>query len=98
MASAAASNPDIELPQQRISTTAHDAYEVYLTGTNHMSLTDLPLVSPFLVNMINGSIKKSGNNQEADKYYVIEKMNSIVLEFFNSYVKGGGNFNSAGTY
>jgi Predicted dienelactone hydrolase len=98
MASAAASNPNIELPQKRISATGHDAYEVYLTGTNHMSLTDLPLVSPFLVNMINGSIKKSGNNQGADKYYIIEKMNSIVLEFFNSYVNGEGSFNSAGIY
>lgn len=91
-------DPEIVLPEKLIPATAPDAYEVYIAGTNHMSLTDLPLVSPFLVNMINGSIKKMDGAQEADKYYVIEKMNSIVLEFFNCYLKGMGSFHSSGTY
>lgn len=89
---------NIVFPQKLISATAPHAYEVFITGTNHMSLTDLPLVSPFLVNMISGSIKKSGSSQEADKYDVINKMNSEVLEFFNCYLKGEGSFDSAGTY
>jgi dienelactone hydrolase len=98
MASAMAANPDIDYPQKRISATAPAAYEVYFAGTNHMSVTDLPIVSPFLVNMINGSVKNSGGGHGADKYYVIEKMNSIVLEFFDCYLKGKGSFHSAGTY
>ncbi|MNW45643.1 isoform II [compost metagenome] len=91
---------DIVIPQKLISATAPNAYEAYITGTNHMSFTDLPLFSPFLVNMINGSIKNSGSGQEveADKNDVINTMNSIVLEFFDCYLKGKGSFNSAGTY
>lgn len=91
-------DPDIVIPQKLISATAPNAYEVYIAGTNHMSITDLPLVSPFLVNMINGSIKNISSRQEADKYYVIKTMNSIVLEFFDCYLKGKGSFRSAGTY
>jgi dienelactone hydrolase len=91
-------DPNIVIPNKLITATAPNAYEVYIAGTNHMSLTDLPLISPFLVNMINGSVKNSGGGQGADKYYVIEKMNSVVLEFFNCYLKGKGSFHSAGTY
>lgn len=91
-------NTDCVYPNKVISKTASDAYEVYIKGTNHMSFTDMPLVSPFIVNMINGSIKNSSSDGKADKYYVIEKMNSIVLEFFDCYLKNKGSFNSAGTY
>ncbi len=95
---ASVTDPDTVIPQKLISATAPDAYEVYIAGTNHMSLTDLPLVSPFFVNMINGSIKKAGDGHEADKHYVIDTMNRIVLEFFNCYIKGEGSFHSTGTY
>lgn len=90
-------DPDFVIPQKLILATAPNAYEIYIAGTNHMSLTDLPLFSPFLVNMICGSIKNSGRGQEADKYYVIETMNSIVMEFFDCYLKGEGSFHSAGS-
>ena len=43
---------------KHVTATAPKAYEVHLTGTDHMSLTDLPLVSPFLVSMINASVPK----------------------------------------
>jgi dienelactone hydrolase len=92
------SDPTIVLPQQYISDTAHDAFEVHIKGTNHLSLTDLPLVSPFLANMINGSADKGSTAQTADKYQVLETMNETVLEFFNSYVKGEGRFQAAGTH
>lgn len=95
---ASVTDPDIVLPQKLISATAPEAFEVYFAGTNHMSVTDLPLFSPFLVKMINGSVKKANEGQEADKYHVINTMNSMVLEFFNCYLKGEGNFHSAGTY
>jgi dienelactone hydrolase len=97
-AMASITDPNIVIPQNLILATAPKAYEVYFAGTNHFSVTDLPLVSPTLVKMINGSIKRNSGAQGADKYYVIEKMNSIVLEFFDSNLKGRGNFNSAGTY
>lgn len=95
---ASITDPNIVIPQKLISATAPKAYEVFIQGTNHMSLTDLPLVSPFLVKMISGSTKKMGGVQEADKYYVIEKMNSIVLEFFDCYLKSKESFHSTGTY
>lgn len=82
----------IVTPRDVISATAPESYEVFLAGTNHMSLTDLPLLSPFLTDMIMGSIKRRDGGYEADKYYVIEKMNSTVLEFFNCYLKGEGAF------
>ncbi|MGE5630688.1 MAG: hypothetical protein ACM3TR_06255 [Caulobacteraceae bacterium] len=97
-AMAGITDPNIVIPEKLIAATAPKAYEVYFTGTNHLSVTDLPLFSPTLVKIINGSVKRSSGGQGADKYYVIEKMNSIVLEFFDSNLKGRGNFSSAGTY
>ncbi len=82
---------------KKVAASAPHAYEVHFAGTNHMSLTDLTLLSPFLVSMINSTYRSVGGH-EADKHYVIEKMNSIVLEFFNVYLKGEGSFTSAGTY
>jgi hypothetical protein len=82
---------------KRVTATAPNAYEVHLVGTDHMSVTDLPLISPFLVSMINASVPKSGG-QEVDPLATIEKMNDIVLRFFNAYLKGEGTFTSAGTY
>jgi dienelactone hydrolase len=82
---------------KHVTATAPNAFEVHLTGTDHMSLTDLPLISPFLVSMINASVPKAGGH-EADPLSTIEKMNDIVLQFFNVYLKGEGSFTSAGTY
>jgi dienelactone hydrolase len=84
--------------EKHVTATAPQAYEVHIAGTDHQSLTDLPLASPFLVSMITTSVEKAGGGETADKYDVIEKMNDIVLEFFNVYLKGEGSFTSAGTY
>lgn len=83
---------------KHVSATAPQAYEVYIAGTDHMSLTDLPLVSPLLVSMITSSVKKVGGGASADKMYVIEKMNELTLKFFNAYLKGNGTFAPAATY
>lgn len=77
--------------------TAPKAFMVNIKGTNHMSLTDLPLFSPMLVSMISNSVSMVGG-VEADKYYIIETMNTLVLEFFDCYLKGEGDFDSEGTY
>lgn len=93
-AMASVTDPGIVLPEKLIQDTAPNAYEVYFEGTNHLSVTDLPLFSPTLVKMINGAAKKYTGEQEADKYYVIEKMNSIVLKFFDANLKGEGRFST----
>jgi len=82
---------------QHVTATAPNAFEVHLTGTDHMSVTDLPLVSPFLVSVINASVPKGGG-QEVDPFATIEKMNAMVLQFFNVYLKGEGTFTYKGTY
>jgi dienelactone hydrolase len=94
---AAVKNPNDVIAVKHVTASASKAYEIHIAGTNHMSLTDLPLVSPFLVSMINKSVNIGGGH-EANKYYIIEKMNDIVLKFFNVYLKGEGRFSSAGTY
>jgi dienelactone hydrolase len=81
---------------KHVIATAPHAYEVHLAGTNHMSFTDLPLISPFLVNVINASVPKAGG-QTANPLATIEKMNDLVLKFFNVYLKGEGNFTANGT-
>ena len=50
---------------KHVSATAPKAYEVHIAGTDHQSLTDLPLVSPFLVSMITNSVKKAGGGETA---------------------------------
>lgn len=89
---------NIVLPQKLISATAPKSFKVYFAGTNHMSLTDLPLSSPFLVSLISDSAKSKIGTQEADKYYIIEKMNNIVLQFFNCYLKNEGSFHPEDKY
>jgi dienelactone hydrolase len=87
-------NADYVVAVKHISETAPKAFEVDLPGTDHMSVTDLPIVSPFLVSMINGAVPKAGG-QEATPYATIEKMNKLVLMFFNVYLKGEGTFTVA---
>jgi predicted dienelactone hydrolase len=84
-------DPDLVIAVQHVDATAPQAFEVHLEGTNHMSLTDLPLVSPFLVSVINASVPKGGG-QAADSLGTIEKMNDLVLRFFNAYLKEEGTF------
>lgn len=74
-----------------VTATAPHAYAVFLAGTDHMSLTDLPLVSPLLVSIINSSVPKGGG-VELDKFATLEKMNHTILEFFNAFLKGGPAF------
>jgi dienelactone hydrolase len=90
-------DPNSVIPGKHIAATAPAAYEIYIAGTNHMSLTDVPIVLPLLVTVI-GDPKNTVHQYEADKYYVIETMNARVLEFFDAYLKGKGSFTSAGTY
>ena len=63
---------------------AKDASYTYFKGSEHMNFTDLPLFSPFLASKLGmGSI---------DAKECIKTMNGIVLQFFDHYLKGQGEF------
>ncbi|OBY77402.1 acetylhydrolase [Paenibacillus sp. KS1] len=68
-------------------------HTVHFQGAEHMSLTDLSLISPLISNMLQG-----GRVAEIDPYYCLETMNHILVQFFDCYLKGQGSFTSAGTY
>ncbi|MGA2821803.1 MAG: acetylhydrolase [Anaerolineales bacterium] len=90
-------DPTNAIAVKHVVATAPKAYEVHFIGTDHMSFTDLPLVSPLLVSVINSSVPKAGGI-EVDPLETIERMNDLVLKFFNAYLKGEGSFTVAGTY
>ncbi|MEH7085558.1 dienelactone hydrolase family protein [Neobacillus drentensis] len=69
-----------------------DAYTTHFKGAKHLSLTDLPLFSPLLANMLQGG--KAG----IDPYYAIETENELILKFFDYELKGIGEFTSKETY
>jgi len=67
------------------SKNAIDSHDVVFKESGHLNFTDLPLFSPFLAKMLGtGAI---------DKVYCIEKMNNIVLDYFNYYLKDGKELN-----
>jgi dienelactone hydrolase len=91
---AAIPNADKLVAIQVISATSPQAYEIVFPGTNHMSFTDLPLVSPLLSSLLNGSVHTT-RGSGADPLATIEKMNAMVLQFFNVYLKEEGSFTAA---
>ncbi|HKM00721.1 MAG TPA: acetylhydrolase [Sedimentibacter sp.] len=90
-------DPEFVYPNKYISSISPTAFEVCIKGSNHMSYTDLPLFSPLLANQLSG-ISGGSSKATVDKYYCIETMNKLVLEFFNSYVKNEGSFSSKEYY
>lgn len=84
-------NPEYVYVNQYMSSISSRAFETTIKGSNHMSYTDLPLFSPFLASQLSG-ISGGSTKANVDKYYCIETMNKLVLEFFNSYIKNTGEF------
>ncbi|WDV45803.1 acetylhydrolase [Clostridiaceae bacterium M8S5] len=84
--------------RKMLADNTHDAYEVHIAGTSHLSLTDLPMFSPFIMRMISNQVEKVGIKQKANKFYVVETMNSIVLKFFDYYLKDKGIFHPKSIY
>ncbi|MCR8658711.1 alpha/beta hydrolase family protein [Paenibacillus endoradicis] len=72
--------------------TFSEVYTVHFQGAKHLSLTDLPLFSPILANML------QGGKADIDKYYCIETQNQIILNFFDFELKGIGSFTPKTTY
>ncbi|MBP3577052.1 MAG: hypothetical protein J6K15_02970 [Lachnospiraceae bacterium] len=61
---------------------AKDAKSTYFKGSGHMNFTDLPLFSPALANMLGiGTV---------DPEECIVKMNRLVLDYYNGYLKNLG--------
>lgn len=79
---------------KHVLVTAPHGHEVHLVGTNHFSVTDLPLVAPIFVSMMKSSVPGI-SEAETDPFVTIKKMNGIVLQFFNAYLKGEGSFSVA---
>jgi dienelactone hydrolase len=80
-----------ELPQYAVNAkllqdTEAVAYNVYMRGAGHLSLTDLALTSPFLTRILNGQ------KASIDTEYCLATINQIALEFFDCYLKGKGGF------
>lgn len=92
-----AANPDYVYSNQYISSISSRAFETTIEGSNHMSYTDLPLFSPFLASQLSG-ISGGSSKANVDKYYCIETMNKLVLEFFNCYIKNTGEFTLNASY
>lgn len=89
---------DTEYPQKLVAASDPHNYDVFLTGTNHLSLTDLPIAAPYMVTIISGQMQGKIGEETADPVKVIETMNRLTLEFFNQFLKGEGSFQPAGTY
>ena len=59
-------------------------FSTYIEGAGHMNFTDLPLISPMLANLL--------GTGSADPEACIDRINALVLQFFDCYLKGTGSF------
>ena len=77
-------------PNVEVIDHAADGFSVGLRDSEHMDFTDLPLLSPTLGNML-GSGERSTEE-------IMTVVNSLVLQFFNCYLKGEGVFTVQDVY
>jgi dienelactone hydrolase len=64
------------------TSNAIEAYETVFTDAGHLNFTDLPLFSPVLAQAL--------GTGTVDEFDCISTMNSVVLKFFDAYLKGNG--------
>ncbi|MDO4333005.1 MAG: hypothetical protein Q4C58_10015 [Eubacteriales bacterium] len=79
-----------DYPNTKVMKYARAGFSVILRDTKHMDFTDLPLLSPLI-----GKMLGSG---ERDKKETMMIVNSIVLDFFDCYLKGEGGFSVQEVY
>ena len=77
-------------PNVEVIDHAVDGFSIGIRDSKHMDFTDLPLLSPILGNLL-GSGER--NTEE-----IMTIVNSLVLQFFNCYVKGEGVFTAQEIY
>ena len=63
---------------------AETGFSTYFAGAGHMNFTDLPLISPVLANAL--------GTGEIDPAECTDRLNSLILSFFDCYLKDQGNF------
>lgn len=68
------------------------AYNVYLRGAGHLTLTDLALTSPFFTKIL------SGHPANTDAKYYLTVINQLTLDFFDCHLKNKGHFNPQAQY
>lgn len=69
---------------------AKDGSYTYFKGSKHMNFTDLPLFSPFLASKLGVG--------DIDAKECIKTTNALVLQFFDHYLKGQGEFHVSEYY
>ena len=77
-------------PNDELIGRAAEGFSTTIRDTKHMDFTDLPLLSPFLGNMLG-----SGERSTEETMTIV---NSLVLSFFDCYLKGEGVFTVQDTY
>ena len=77
-------------PNVEVVGHAAEGFSVGIRDSRHMDFTDLPLLSPFLGKML-GSGERSTEE-------IMTIVNSLVLSFFNCYLKGEGVFTAQELY
>ena len=77
-----------EYVNQYVVEHAKDARVMSFDGTEHMDFTDLPLLSPFLADMLGSG--------DVDHEQFTTQLNGIVLQWFDYYLKGTGDLSGIG--
>lgn len=71
-------------PNNVILKNAKQGYQTYFKGAEHMNFTDLPLFSPFLAKNLGVGTVDPGE--------CIDKVNALVLQFYDCFLKDSGTF------
>lgn len=77
-----AGNGETDYVNTYLLDNALDSREAHFDGTEHMDFTDLPLFSPALTSLL--------GKGDVDSSEFIPKINGIILNYFNYYLKGEG--------
>lgn len=73
-----------------VTDNAKDSKTVVFNGAEHMDFTDLPLISPFLANMLGSG--------DVDHEQTLNTVNGIVLNWFDYYLKNEGTLDIQAEY
>lgn len=79
-----------DYPNTKVMKHAVTGFSVMIRDTKHMDFTDLPLLSPFI-----GKMLGSGQRDTKETMTIV---NSIVLDFFDCYLKGESGFSVQEVY
>ena len=77
-------------PNEELMQHAAAGFSTTIRDTRHMDFTDLPLLSPFLGNMLGSG--------ERDKAETMTIVNTLILQFYDCYLKGEGTFSAEDIY